>query len=275
MTTGNELKSPQVGRKTDLPPPPAQQQLQLQAQSLDYERARLEEEKAAFEKIKKDLKDLLDGIKVHERSYVKVGSWSRKHRGSFSNLYKVESSESIPKVALDKEKKEEKKDKEKDKEKKKKDKESKKKEKALLKEEIAVGKDISMPFNVHHKLHVDFDYKWTGQDPEDVFELTQKLGEGYVLFLHSTHPTPSHHIPPHPLPFTSVTHHHLSYLSLTHQTPCHSIYMCMPNQHFSFRPKLNHNKPFHGGVHAKGDNTLTSQLVHLTYLISSHQCDFF
>lgn len=178
MTSGNELKSPNIGRKKDDPPNTTQQsqQLQLQQQSLEYERARLDEEKASFEKIKKDLKELLDGIKVHEKSYEKVGSWSRKHRGSLSNLYKVDSKDNIPKHLIP-EKKQDKQEKD---AKKKKEKESKKKAVGKGEEIAIIGKDISAPFNVQHRVHVDFDYKWTGQDPEDVFELTVKLGEGYI-----------------------------------------------------------------------------------------------
>eukprot|EP01113_Clastostelium_recurvatum_P032515 TRINITY_DN4190_c0_g1_i8.p1 TRINITY_DN4190_c0_g1~~TRINITY_DN4190_c0_g1_i8.p1 ORF type:complete len:587 (-),score=130.72 TRINITY_DN4190_c0_g1_i8:28-1788(-) len=38
--------------------------------------------------------------------------------------------------------------------------------------------EVSAPFNIKHKVHVDPDYKWSGQNPEEVFELLDKLGEG-------------------------------------------------------------------------------------------------
>lgn len=34
-------------------------------------------------------------------------------------------------------------------------------------------------YNVHHKVHVDFDLKWHGQEPTEMFEIYEKLGEGY------------------------------------------------------------------------------------------------
>ena len=37
---------------------------------------------------------------------------------------------------------------------------------------------ISDPFNVVHKTHVDFEYKWSGQNPNEAFEFEEKLGEG-------------------------------------------------------------------------------------------------
>lgn len=35
--------------------------------------------------------------------------------------------------------------------------------------------DVSAPFNVAHKVHVDTDFQWSGSD---VFEVECKLGEG-------------------------------------------------------------------------------------------------
>lgn len=185
MTSGGgDVKSPKDGRKNEqLISPPALQQLQLQAQNMEWEKVKFEEEKALFERIKKDLKDLLDGIKLnHDKAYEKVGSWGRRRRGSFTQqLYKLDSKESINKMFEKEKSKEEKKEKDKDKEEKKKEKKNKdKKKKDIGKEEVTVGKDISAPFNFQHRVHVDFDYKWTGQDPDDVFELTKKLGEGYA-----------------------------------------------------------------------------------------------
>lgn len=37
-------------------------------------------------------------------------------------------------------------------------------------------------YNVHHKVHVDFDLKWHGQEPTEMFEIYEKLGEGYIIF---------------------------------------------------------------------------------------------
>lgn len=97
------------------------------------------------------------------------------------------------KDAEGKEKKREKKEKEKADKEHKKDEKNKKKEELEKKEEKKKKKEqfkdasqkksspdpgISTPFNVQHKVHVDFDYKWSGQNPDEVFELSQKLGEG-------------------------------------------------------------------------------------------------
>lgn len=189
----NEIKSPFIGRKKhndeqqpqQQPQPLQQLQLQQQAQQMrdiEQERAKLEEEKNAFDKIKRDLKDLMDGIKTHEKVHEKEHHFHIvRHRGS--GMLKSDSKESIPRAMREKEKEKEKeqdkeirdKDKQKDKEKKKKNKEKKK---AYGKDDGGVGKDIGNPFNVQHRVHVDFDYKWTGQHPDDVFELSQKLGEG-------------------------------------------------------------------------------------------------
>lgn len=40
---------------------------------------------------------------------------------------------------------------------------------------------ISAPCNTRHKLHVDFEFNWTGDDPASQFELSAKLGQGYAL----------------------------------------------------------------------------------------------
>lgn len=37
---------------------------------------------------------------------------------------------------------------------------------------------ISHPANVIHKIHVDFDFNWSGDDPAHMFILTRKLGQG-------------------------------------------------------------------------------------------------
>lgn len=42
---------------------------------------------------------------------------------------------------------------------------------------------IGVPFNVQHTSHVSFDFQWTGEkNPEEIFELQDKLGQGYVFF---------------------------------------------------------------------------------------------
>ena len=33
-------------------------------------------------------------------------------------------------------------------------------------------------FDVVHRMHIDKDFKWSGEDPNTLFELTDKLGEG-------------------------------------------------------------------------------------------------
>lgn len=38
--------------------------------------------------------------------------------------------------------------------------------------------EISEPFNVQHKLHVDIDYTWSGADLSDAFDIEEELGEG-------------------------------------------------------------------------------------------------
>jgi hypothetical protein len=40
---------------------------------------------------------------------------------------------------------------------------------------------IGVPFNVQHTSHVSFDFQWSGEkNPEEIFELQDKLGQGYV-----------------------------------------------------------------------------------------------
>jgi hypothetical protein len=40
------------------------------------------------------------------------------------------------------------------------------------------GDNISRPYNVVLKSHVDFNFTWTGQKPEELFELKEELGRG-------------------------------------------------------------------------------------------------
>lgn len=37
---------------------------------------------------------------------------------------------------------------------------------------------IGLPENVKHNVHVDLDYTWTGEDPNQAFKILKKLGEG-------------------------------------------------------------------------------------------------
>lgn len=37
---------------------------------------------------------------------------------------------------------------------------------------------ITSPYNVQHKAHVNFNFKWAGDDPEELFEMHQLLGQG-------------------------------------------------------------------------------------------------
>jgi hypothetical protein len=37
---------------------------------------------------------------------------------------------------------------------------------------------ISSPVEFEQKVHVDKDFNWSGGNPNDVFDLTKKLGEG-------------------------------------------------------------------------------------------------
>lgn len=43
---------------------------------------------------------------------------------------------------------------------------------------------VGGPFNVQHKVHVDFEFSWSGQDPGDIFEFVEKLGEGAFGAVH-------------------------------------------------------------------------------------------
>jgi hypothetical protein len=43
---------------------------------------------------------------------------------------------------------------------------------------------VGIPFNVVHKQHVDFDYKWTGGNPLELFEFQEKIGEGAFAVVH-------------------------------------------------------------------------------------------
>eukprot|EP01132_Coremiostelium_polycephalum_P002651 gene2651-3291_t len=38
--------------------------------------------------------------------------------------------------------------------------------------------NVGLPFNIVHKTHVDFEYKWTGANVEESFEFKEKLGQG-------------------------------------------------------------------------------------------------
>lgn len=37
---------------------------------------------------------------------------------------------------------------------------------------------VSSPFGLAHKIHVDLDYNWSGEDPETSFQIQEKIGEG-------------------------------------------------------------------------------------------------
>jgi hypothetical protein len=239
MTGDSKAPSPFVKRKHDDPPPPPppiplphipqlqqvhqlqqlQQQIQQQHKELELERIKLEEERLIFEKVKKDLRELLESNKVYDR----VDSYSKK-RGSTAGLSKSDSKETLARREKEIKEKEREKDrerereKEKDKEKLHNEKEKKKKEKNKEKKEKKSNKmvkEIGTPYNIQHKTHVDFDYKWTGQDPDQVFELTQKLGEGYValitLALHRASGAPSIS--------TSHVHHINAYTIINHSPP--------------------------------------------------------
>jgi len=39
-------------------------------------------------------------------------------------------------------------------------------------------KQIGAPFDVQHKIHVNFEYQWTGEESTSVFNLEQRIGEG-------------------------------------------------------------------------------------------------
>ena len=38
--------------------------------------------------------------------------------------------------------------------------------------------NVGNPYNVVHKVHVNFNYEWSGQNPEQVFRIDEKLGQG-------------------------------------------------------------------------------------------------
>lgn len=42
----------------------------------------------------------------------------------------------------------------------------------------AESSGITSPYNVQHKSHVNFNFKWAGDDPEELFEMHQLLGQG-------------------------------------------------------------------------------------------------
>lgn len=158
---------------------------------MDIEKIKGEDDKLFVEKLKKDLlddklrksitaglqKQLLSSQKDKEKEKDKEEKGKEKKE-------KLEEKEK-EKKAKEKEKKDKKREsqveKEKDKKKKKEQQARESYGKHNKHSELIAGFDISTPFNIQHKIHVDFDYKWTGQDPDAVFELTQKLGEGYEL----------------------------------------------------------------------------------------------
>eukprot|EP01091_Cochliopodium_minus_P011563 TRINITY_DN3311_c0_g2_i2.p1 TRINITY_DN3311_c0_g2~~TRINITY_DN3311_c0_g2_i2.p1 ORF type:complete len:925 (-),score=275.28 TRINITY_DN3311_c0_g2_i2:403-3177(-) len=53
-----------------------------------------------------------------------------------------------------------------------------KKEKKGKKAKKGSSSNVGSPYNVVHKVHVNFDYQWTGQKPEEVFRIDEKLGQG-------------------------------------------------------------------------------------------------
>jgi hypothetical protein len=42
---------------------------------------------------------------------------------------------------------------------------------------------VGLPYNVVHKVHVDFNWDWSGEKPEDIFELEELLGQGYYVII--------------------------------------------------------------------------------------------
>lgn len=46
------------------------------------------------------------------------------------------------------------------------------------KESQPIVQGISLPYNPQHKAHVNFDFKWAGDDPEELFEIQELLGKG-------------------------------------------------------------------------------------------------
>ncbi len=51
-------------------------------------------------------------------------------------------------------------------------------EQPTVEESVLPGHQISLPFNFEHKLHIDKDLIWSGQDPLESFDLVETLGEG-------------------------------------------------------------------------------------------------
>jgi len=41
--------------------------------------------------------------------------------------------------------------------------------------------NYSMPYNVKHNQHVDFNFTWVGQKPDELFEIGEQLGIGFFL----------------------------------------------------------------------------------------------
>jgi hypothetical protein len=46
---------------------------------------------------------------------------------------------------------------------------------------------IGRPFNVVHKYHVTFEFEWQGNNPEEIFRIEEKLGQGYNKTLMQIH----------------------------------------------------------------------------------------
>lgn len=57
--------------------------------------------------------------------------------------------------------------------------------KVKTKDNSKVQGSISSPYNLQHKAHVNFDFKWAGDDPEELFEIQELLGKGYVVHLYT------------------------------------------------------------------------------------------
>jgi len=57
-------------------------------------------------------------------------------------------------------------------------KEKKKKKRDSIEESGGGDEGISLPYNFEKKVHVDTDFQWSGQSPDKVFSLAEKLGEG-------------------------------------------------------------------------------------------------
>ena len=47
-----------------------------------------------------------------------------------------------------------------------------------MEEEVS---SIGLPYDFVHRGHVDQEFNWSG-NPEEVFELQEKLGEGFVIY---------------------------------------------------------------------------------------------